>query len=156
MEQPPAKPSPLDADLDRIVRTTGRGSIGTALSALAGAGAIMVIRWLAGGAVDALVYLAVAIVVASFAPFLLAAGLIWRKNTETWALDEQRVRDHMTQLETDKRKLEERVHQLEQLLTGSGVRAIAPAESRRGRRPTTGGRGQATGRHRQLDQEDDG
>lgn len=155
MDQLPVQ-QPLDADLDRIVRTTGRGSIGTALAVLVAAASLMVIRWLAAGAMDALVYLAAAVILAGFAPFLLAAGFIWRRNTQTWAVDEQRVRDHMTQLESDKRKLEDRVHQLEQLLTGSGVRAIAPEDSRRSRRPTTGGRRATTGRHQQADREGDG
>lgn len=118
---------------------------------LVAAAAIMVIRWVAAGTADALVYLAVAVILAGFAPWLLAAGIIWRRNTAAWAIDEQRLRDHMA----DKRALEDRVHQLEQLLTGSGVRALPPGADRRGRRPSTQPRGSTTGRHRAVSQEDE-
>lgn len=82
----------LDADLDRMVRTTGRMPIGGAALLFLGAAAIVLIDRLFGGAPTFLAYVAVAVIVAGVAPSLLAIGLDWRRRTLRWAEDEQRLR----------------------------------------------------------------
>ncbi len=91
MGQQPEHPD-LDADLDRMVRTTGRMPIGGAVLLFLGAGAIVLIDRLFGGAPTFLAYVAVAVIVAGVAPSLLAIGLDWRRRTLRWAEDEQRLR----------------------------------------------------------------
>lgn len=91
----------IDADLDRIVRTSGRAPITAAGVTVGGAAAVVAIDRLYNGAPTQLAYLAAAMILTVTAPWLLALGLSLRRRSEQWATEEQRRRSesHREQLE---------------------------------------------------------
>lgn len=84
--------SELDADLNRIVSSSGRVPTRGAVAGLVGAALIFLIDRLSGGVPTTLGYLAAAVVVAVTAPGLLAVALADRRRSLEWALEEQRRR----------------------------------------------------------------
>jgi hypothetical protein len=83
----------LDEDLDRVVRTSGRVSIGAAAVTFVGAGLVWGIGKAAGSAPTIFDYGAALLIIGVVSPALLLIGLDHRKRSASWALREQLRRD---------------------------------------------------------------
>ena len=125
MGQTPAERK-LEDDLEAIARTTGRLPIRAGVFVFLGAGALMLIRWLAGGAPDLFAYGAAAIIMAGVAPALVVLGLDHRSRTRIWLQGEQHVRDERVRAQAIVDEMQRR-----------GLVLPAPGPEPRGRRRPT-------------------